>query len=53
MPKKKDTDNTELCPTCGQLRCPNEIHAILDKLPRGYVRQKLLNELRKRAAIPS
>ena len=53
MPKKKDTDNTELCPTCGQLRCPNEIQAILDKLPRGYVRQKLLNELRKRAAIPS
>ena len=37
---------SELCPTCGQIRCPNEIQSIMEQLPsRGYVRQKLLNEL--------
>jgi prophage regulatory protein len=44
--QKSQTGPAELCPACGQPRAPNSIQVILDQLPqRGFVRQKLLNEL--------
>jgi prophage regulatory protein len=37
---------TEVCPTCGYMRCEIKPQVTLDQLPeRGYVRQKLLNQL--------
>jgi prophage regulatory protein len=46
MQKMPQPRPAELCPQCGQVRCPNTIQIILDQLPqRGFVRQKLLNEL--------